>query len=102
MMLDRRRALLTPDSASRSCAGASPCHASRCTLASWIHSWRDVGAVVIGMRAQGYRLHLTCLDDGIWRVSFSRNAMFAAKGFGADRTPWGAVQQAAWTALKNV
>jgi hypothetical protein len=32
---------------------------------------------------------------------FSGHPMFAPKGFGVAPTPWGAVQQAAWTVVKS-
>jgi len=51
------------------------------------------------MARQGYRLHLTSIDEGVWRATFSRSVAFAHDGFGAAPTPWGAVQGAAWEAL---
>jgi len=36
-----------------------------------------------------------------WRAMFHRDFKLAQEGFGADRTPWGAVQLAAWTALNT-
>jgi hypothetical protein len=68
-------------------------------LKSWLGSWNGIGAIVTGMERQGYRLHLTNIDPSVWRATFSADAMTAAEGFGADRTPWRAVQRAAWTAL---
>ena len=47
------------------------------------------------------RLHLTNAEPGIWRATFSRHAMTSAEGFGAATTLWGAVQEAAWGALKD-
>src|SRR6267143_607756 len=70
-------------------------------LRSWLNCWRGVGDVVTGMERQGYRLHLTNIDSATWRATFSGHAMSAAEGFGADQTPWGAVQQAAWRALNR-
>ena len=58
-------------------------------------------AVWTGMERQGYRLHLTNAEVGVWRATFSRHAMTSAEGFGAAATPWGAVQEAAWGALKD-
>jgi hypothetical protein len=54
------------------------------------------------MARQGYRLHLTNAESGIWRATFSSNPMTSAEGFGAAPTRWGAVQEAAWAALKDV
>ena len=53
------------------------------------------------MERQGYRLHLTNLEPRAWRVTFSTHPMTSAEGFGAATTPWGAVQEAAWTVLKD-
>jgi hypothetical protein len=69
-------------------------------LHRWLDSWRGVGDVVTGMNRQGYWLHLSNVDAGTWRATFSRDAMTAADGFGAGYTPWLAVQRAAWAALR--
>jgi uncharacterized protein (UPF0218 family) len=71
-------------------------------LRSWLNCWRGVGDVVTGMNRQGYRLHLSNIDASTWRATFSRDAMISAEGFGTDRTPWGAVQRAAWEALTKI
>jgi hypothetical protein len=60
-------------------------------LHQWLDSWRGVGDVVMGMNRQGYWLHLSNVDAGTWRATFSHDAMIAAEGFGADATPWRAV-----------
>ena len=70
-------------------------------LHRWADTWRGVGDVVTGMQRQGFRLHLTNIEAGTWRATFSHDAMSAAEGFGADRTPWGAVLQAAFEALSR-
>jgi hypothetical protein len=54
-------------------------------------SWRGVGDVVVGMERQGYRLHLTNIEAGTWRATFSHDSMTAAEGFAAAPTPWKAV-----------
>jgi hypothetical protein len=64
-------------------------------LHRWLDSWRGVGDVVTGMNRQGYWLHLSNVDAGTWRATFSRDAMISADGFGADATPWRATQGAA-------
>jgi hypothetical protein len=43
------------------------------------------------MERQGYRLHLTNAEAGVWRATFSRHPMTSAEGFGAAATPWGAI-----------
>jgi hypothetical protein len=53
------------------------------------------------MERQGYRLHLTNAEADVWRATFSRHAMTSAEGFGAAPTPWRAVHEAAWAALKD-
>ena len=55
-----------------------------------------------GMERQGYRLHLTNIEPGTWRATFSHDAMSAAEGFAAAPTPWAAVQGAAWAALTKL
>jgi hypothetical protein len=69
---------------------------------TWLDSWSGIGHVVAGMARQGHRLHLTNIDAETGRATFSGYAMIAAEGFGADRTAWGAVQRAAWEALKKI
>ena len=71
-------------------------------LRSWLSCWRGVGDVVTGMNRQGYLLHLLNVHAGsAWRATFSRHSMTSADGFGAEATPWRAVQRAAWTALSK-
>jgi hypothetical protein len=67
----------------------------------WLDNWEGVGLITTGMERQGYRLHLTNAEAGVWRATFSRHPMTSAEGFGAAATPWGAVQEAAWAALKD-
>jgi hypothetical protein len=62
---------------------------------------RGIGDIVAGMNRHGYWLHLSNVDAGTWRATFSRDAMVSADGFGADATPWRAVQRAAWQALNR-
>jgi hypothetical protein len=68
-------------------------------LQQWLDCWRGVGDVVAGMNRQGYWLHLSNIDAGTWRATFSRDAMISADRFGAGETPWRAVQRAALRAL---
>jgi len=48
------------------------------------------------MAPQGYRLHLTNVEPGIWWATFAGNVALAAEGFGVAPTPWRAVQVTAW------
>jgi hypothetical protein len=70
-------------------------------LHRWLDCWRGVGGVVTGMNRQGYWLHLSNVDAGTWRATFSHDSIASADGFGADATPWRAVQRAAWSALNS-
>ena len=70
-------------------------------LHRWADNWRGVGDVIGGMERQGFRLHLTNIELGTWRATFSRDSMAAAEGFAAAPTPWTAVQRAAAVALKR-
>jgi hypothetical protein len=67
-------------------------------LHAWLDNWRGVGLIVEGMRRQGYRVSLREIDA--WVASFRHDPMISDDGFGAAPTPWGAVQAAAWSALK--
>jgi hypothetical protein len=61
----------------------------------WLHTWRGVGDVVMGMNRQGYMLHLSNVDATTRRATFSHDAMLSHDGFGAGPPPWRAVQVAA-------
>jgi len=69
----------------------------------WLDNWKGLGLVATAMARQGYRLHLTNVDESMWRATFSGSgsSLLASGGFGADPAPWRAVQLAAWTILKN-
>ena len=71
-------------------------------LHAYLDNWRGLGAVVDGMRAQGYAFNLSTVDRTTWRATFARHPLFAADGFGAGETPWRAVQVAAWAALRRL
>ena len=68
-------------------------------LHSWLDTWRGVGLIVDGMRRQGYRVSLREIDA--WVASFRHDPMVSDDGFGSAPTPWGAVQEAAWVAVKT-
>ena len=55
-------------------------------------------AFVEGMRRHGFRVSLREIDA--WVASFRHDPMVSDDGVGSAPTPWGAVQAAAWAALK--
>jgi hypothetical protein len=59
-------------------------------LRSLLNSWKGIGDVARGMERQGFDLQLTRCDARGWRATFCT---------GWKRTPWRAVQRAAWEAL---
>jgi len=69
-------------------------------LGRWLDSWPGLGAVVIGMRAQGSDVELREFPDG-WPATFYPIgiAHSVVEGSAFESTPWRAVQQAAWQAL---
>jgi hypothetical protein len=93
---DRRRSLLVAALGFALLDGRAP---ELGVLHRWLDTWTGVGQTVTGMVRDGYQLHLTNVDTGVWRATFSRSASLAHDGFGAGPTPWKAVQLAAWTAL---
>ena len=78
---------------------------ARHALRSWLDSWEGIGHVAVGMHRQGFDLQLTPYDDRGWRATFYTTGMqhspTGAIGTGWERTPWHAVQSAAWIALLN-
>jgi hypothetical protein len=68
------------------------------TLARWMDSWTGIGAVVVGMAAQGCDLQLTEYAGENWRATFFVTGMAHSivKGSAYEPTPWRAVQRAAW------
>jgi len=74
-------------------------------LRSWLDSWSGIGRVAVGMARQGYDLQLTRYDEKGWRATFYTTGMehspTSATGTGWERTPWHAVQRAAWEALRQ-
>ena len=72
-------------------------------LHAWLDNWRGVGLIVVGMERYGFRLSLKKYGngEGAWVASFNRDVMTSADGFGSGATPWRAVQQAAWVAMRR-
>jgi hypothetical protein len=68
-------------------------------LHRWLDTWTGLGLVVVGVERQGLRFSLSHIADGEWRATFMAHPMFAAEGFGVAKTPWQAVQRAAWAAV---
>ena len=95
---DRRRAFLT---AALGFLHFAPVTPALVALHAWLDSWRGIGHIVVGMERQGYAVSLKKWHDGGWTATFSRDVMLSSDGFGSGETPWRAVQQAAWAALKN-
>jgi hypothetical protein len=93
---DRRRVLLT---AALGFLQLPPQTSALRALHAWLDNWRGVGLVVEGMRRQSYRVSLREIDA--WVASFRRDPMVSDDGFGSAPTPWEAVQQAAWAAVKR-
>lgn len=71
-------------------------------LATWMDSWRGVGAVVAGMTAQGFNVELREYPEA-WRANFYPTGMAHSivLGSGWEPTSWRAVQHAAWEALHD-
>ena len=103
-MLDARGRLLRAALGFAGCAMPSYDRALW-ALRTWLDSWSGVGHVAVGMHRQGYDLQLTQYDDRGWRATFYTTGMEhsprSAKGTAWDRTPWRAMQWAAWEALKR-
>src|SRR6266704_2038637 len=74
-------------------------------LRSWLNSWRGIGDVERGMARQGYDLQLTRYDEKGWRATFYTTGMehsiTSATASAWERTPWDAVQRAAWATLRQ-
>jgi hypothetical protein len=103
-MLDQRGQLLR---AALGFAGSSLPSYDRAlhALRTWMDSWAGIGRVAAGMARQGYDLQLTRYDEKGWRATFYTSGMehspTSATGTAWERTPWHAVRNAAWDALKR-
>jgi hypothetical protein len=69
-------------------------------LHRWLDTWTGVGLITVGVERLGYRLALSHIADAEWRATFAGHPLFAPVGYGVAATPWGAVQKAAWAALR--
>jgi hypothetical protein len=100
--LDQRRALLTAALGFMQLdRWSEPRPPVMTALAGWLDSW--VGAVVVGMAAQGCDLQLTAYAGANWRATFFVTGMAHSivKGSAYEPTPWRAVQRAAWEAVNQ-
>jgi hypothetical protein len=81
----------------------APSHPALHALHRWLDSWPGIGAAAVGMARQDYDLQLTRYDEQGWRATFYTSGMAhsltSATGTAWERTPWRAVQGAAWAAL---
>jgi hypothetical protein len=75
------------------------------TLRRWLDSWTGIGLVVTGMARQGFDLQLTRYGEEGWRATFytagKEHSVTASVGSAWERTPWQAVQGAAWDTLRR-
>ena len=103
-MLDERSQLLR---AAVGLAGCSIFSYDRAFYAFriWFDSWSGIGRIAAGMARQGYDLQLTRYDERGWRATFYTTGMehspTSATGTGWERTPWHAVESAAWDSRKE-
>jgi len=95
-LTDRRRALLVAALAAVLVRHRAP---ELALVHALLDSWRGIGLIVVGIERHGYRVTLTKLTEGEWRAVFSSHPLTNADGFAVARTPWVAVQMAAWMAL---
>ena len=75
------------------------------TLRSWLDSWAGIGRITVGMARQGYDLQHTRYDEkgcrAIFYVTGMEHSPTSVTGSAWERTPWHAVQRAAWEALRQ-
>jgi hypothetical protein len=69
-------------------------------LRRWLNSWRGLGDMVPGVNAQGYDLELR-QSPRDWRANLypTGNAHSIVVASARERTPWRAVQRAAWDSM---
>ena len=99
MITDRRRALLT---AALDFLQLSQEPTEVATLRRYMDSWRELRDVLGGLNAQGYDLELRQCPAG-WRANLypTGTAHSIVVSSAWEPTPWRAMQQAAWNALKG-
>jgi hypothetical protein len=76
------------------------------TLHRWLDSWSGIGIIERGMTRQGYDLSLTRFANEGWRATFylwgMAHSFTSTTGSAWEKTPWQAVQRAAWDALTRM
>ena len=76
------------------------------TLHRWLDSWSGIGVIERGMARQGYDLALTRYANEGRRATFypcGREHFFTSTtGSALEKTPWQAVQRAAWDTLTRM
>jgi hypothetical protein len=70
-------------------------------LHRWLDNWTGLGLITVGVERQGFKLSLTHVAESEWRATFRSHPMIAPEGFGVAPTPWRAIQEAAWAAIKR-
>ena len=104
-MLDQRGQLLRAAVGLAGCSMPSHDRALH-ALRSWLDSWSGIGHVVVGMARQYFDLQLTRSRrarraGNVLRSTPQEHSPTSATGTGWERTPWHAVQRAAWEALNK-
>jgi hypothetical protein len=69
----------------------------------FLDNWRGVGVLAVGQHRTGYDLDLRQYGDGRWRATLyvTGQAYSIVGGSAWDGTTWGAVQRAAWAAIRE-
>jgi hypothetical protein len=74
-------------------------------LHRWLDTWDGIGLIERGMAREDFDLSLTRYADEGWRATFytkgREHSATSAIGDAWARTPWTAVQRAAWKALNK-
>ena len=103
-MLDQRGQLLRAALGFAGCSMPSYDRALH-ALRRWMDSWAGIGHVAVGMHRQGHDLQFTQYDERGWRATFytsrMEHSLTSATGTSLERTPWHAVQRAAWGVMRQ-
>jgi hypothetical protein len=72
-----------------------------CLVREWLDSWSGIDLIIAGMTRQGWDVQLTTYAARDWRANFFPVgiAHSIVGGMAWQRTPWRAVQRAAWGTL---